>query len=209
MFYNIYWAVDCVHLRVYLQTWLVCSLILVWFSDQYIDGEGVSGQCDNLLRMRTLSGFLFPPTYHVHPKHSAGCCHRGVNAAWKEGSPTVCRTVLETGNFVFQNARLFMFANVNICKSRCWSPADWGPPRGLEEALFTCSEECCPAQTLLYLSGTQGHSTGREGPLCPFPKFPPHSINKKTQCGRRKWNSCSCCNSIQNLWFTGPFYPFW
>lgn len=49
-----------------------------------------------------------------------------------------------------------MFADVNICKSRCWARADWGPPEGLEEALFTCSEECCPAWTLLYLSGTWG-----------------------------------------------------
>lgn len=49
-----------------------------------------------------------------------------------------------------------MFADVNICKSRCWARADWGPPEGLEEALFTCSEECCPAWTLLYLSGTRG-----------------------------------------------------
>lgn len=54
------------------------------------------------------------------------------------------------------NARLFMFADVNICKSRCWARADWGPLGGLEEALFTCSEECCPAWTLLYLSGTRG-----------------------------------------------------
>ena len=63
---------------------------------------------------------------------------------------------LREGSFVFLNARLFMFADVNICKSRCWARADWGPLEGLEEALFTCSEECCPAWTLLYLSGSRG-----------------------------------------------------
>lgn len=78
--------------------------------------------------------------------------------------------LLETESFVFQNARLFMFANVNICKSRCWAPADWGSPEGLEEALFTCSEECYPARTLLYLPRTQGHSAGRDGPALSLPK---------------------------------------
>lgn len=130
----------------------------------------------------------------------------------KSQRAAICRTLLETGSFVFQNARLFMFANVNICKSRCWARADWGPPEGLEEALFTCSEECCPARTLLYLSGTQGHSAGRDGPLCPSPKFPPHSINNQTQCGRperRKWNSFSCCYDVQKLRFCAPFFTFW
>ena len=88
------------------------------------------------------------------PQTSKCCLERNDGAA-------ICRTLLETGSFVFQSARLFMFANVNICKSRCWAPADWGPPEGLEEALFTCSEECCTARTLLYLSGTQGHSAGK------------------------------------------------
>lgn len=128
----------------------------------------------------------------------------------KDQWAAICRTLLETQSLVFQNARLFVFANVNICKSRCWAPADWGPPEGLEEALFTCSKECCPAWTLLYLSGTQGHSAGRDGPLCPSPKFPPHSINNKTQCGRRerrKWNSCSCCYSVQKRRFNGPLLP--
>lgn len=115
--------------------------------------------------------FLFAPTYHSGLEHSTSCCHRGVNVHWERRNAAICRTLLETASFVFQNARLFVFANVNICKSRCWAPSDWGPPKGLEEALFTCSEECCPARTLLYLSGTQGHSAGRDGPLCPSPSF--------------------------------------
>lgn len=57
-----------------------------------------------------------------------------------------------------------VFANVNICESRCWVGADGGPPGGLEEPLFTCPEECRPAPTLLYLSGGQGHRGGRDGP---------------------------------------------
>lgn len=115
--------------------------------------------------------------------------------------------LLETGSFVFQKARQFTFANVNICKRSCWAQADWGPPEGLEEALFTCSEECRPAQMLLYLSGTQGHSAGRDGPLCPSPKFPPHSINNKTQCGwpeRRNWNSSLML--LRKLTFSVLFY---
>lgn len=156
-----------------------------------------------------LDKFSLHLALHSRLEHLASCCHRGVNVAWKEQRAAICRTLLETGSFVFQNARLFMFANVNICKSRCWARADWWPPEGLEEALFTCSEECCPARTLLYLSGTQGHSAGRDGPLCPSPKFPPHSINNQTQCGRperRKWNSCSCCYDVQKLRFYAPFY---
>lgn len=163
--------------------------------------------CVTMFRTRCLSNFPSILRYHSGLEHSASCCHRGV--AWKEQRAAICRTLLETGSFVFQNARLFMFANVNICKSRCWVRADWGPPEGLEEALFTCSEECCPARTLLYLSGTRGHSAGRDGPLCPSPKFPPHSINNQTQCGRperRKWNSCSCCCDVQKLRFYAPFY---
>lgn len=57
-----------------------------------------------------------------------------------------------------------VFANVNICESRCWVGADGGPPGGLEEPLFTCPEECRPAPTLLYLSGGQGQRGGRDGP---------------------------------------------
>lgn len=65
-----------------------------------------------------------------------------------------------------------VFANVNICESRCWVGADGGPPGGLEEPLFTCPEECRPAPTLLYLSGGQGHRGGRDGPrFVPFQSF--------------------------------------
>lgn len=118
--------------------------------------------------------------------------------------------LLETGSFVFQKARQFTFANVNICKRTCWARADCGPPEGLEEALFTCSEECRPAQMLLYLSGTQGHSAGRDGPLCPSPKFPPHSINNKTQCGwpeRRNWNSLLMLLRCSKAQFLCPLLP--
>lgn len=118
---------------------------------------------------------------------------------------------LRNGEFCFSRMPdSFVFANVNICKSRCWVGADWGPPGGLEEALFTCSEECCPAPTLLYLSGTQGHRAGRDGPLCPSPKFPPRSINNKTQCGRaekRNWNSCSCRCKKTQLQYPPPPSP--
>lgn len=154
--------------------------------------------------------FCFPLTCHFHVEHSAGCCREEAKAACREDELYRLQNSLRNGGVLFlQNARLFMFANVNICKSRRWAPADWEPPEGLEEALFTCSEECCPAPTLLYLTGTQGHSAGRDGPLCPSLKFPPHNINSTTQCGRRKWNSCSCCNSVQKPRFRGPFYLWW
>lgn len=63
---------------------------------------------------------------------------------------------------------------------------------------------------LLYLSGTQGHSAGRDGPLCPSPKFPPHSINNKTQCGwpeRRNWNSLLMLLRCSKAHFQCPLLP--
>lgn len=168
--------------------------------------------CCHVLDKTLVNSSLRVGATHVWSARLAAATEEWMLSGRGRGLAAICRPLLETGSFVFQNARLFMFANVNICKSRCWAGADWGPPGGLEEALFTCSEECCPAPTLLYLSGTQGHCAGRDGLLCPPPKFPPHSINNKTQCGRperRKWNSCSCCYDVQKLRFSAPFYLCW
>lgn len=99
---------------------------------------------------------------------SSLCCHRRAKRTLMDQASQ--HHLQKLGVLFSSKTRLFMFANVSICKSGCWALADWGPPEGLEEALFTCSEECCPVWTLLYLMGTQGHSAGRDGPLCLLPE---------------------------------------
>lgn len=81
----------------------------------------------------------------------------------------------------------------------------WGPPGGLEEALFTCSEECCPARTLLYLTGTQGHSAGRDGRLCPTRSF--HLVVSTAQhnVGDENGIPAHVATVLRNC-SSGPFY---
>lgn len=144
-------------------------------------------------------GFSLPSKWTSYVLN-ADCCR--LNVTWRNRALPHAATLLET----LRGILLCRMPDCSCLQMSTFVKAvvELRQTEGLEGALFTCSEECCPARTLLYLSGTQGHSAGR---------VPPQSFHltistTKHNVGEGKWNSCSCCNSVQKLWFNGPFITF-